>query len=168
MNLQAHILAALQEQLETWEALLASLSQEQIESPLSPSPWSIKDVLVHLWAWQQRSIARLEAARLEREPEFPQWAEGKSPDDEDSTDRINDWIYQTYRNTPWAQVYTKWREGYRRFMELGGMISERNLLAFGLYPWMKDNSLGDVLLASYDHHQEHLEVLLEWLGITKR
>jgi hypothetical protein len=163
MTMHAHIIAALREQLERWETLLASLSTEQRQAPLLPSPWTVKDTLVHLWAWQQRSIARLEAAQHGREPEFPQWFAGGNLNGEGSPDQINAWIYETYRDLPWEQVYTNWRDGYRRFLELGGGISERDLLDSSFYPWMEGYPLANVLLASYDHHQEHLEKQQAWL-----
>jgi hypothetical protein len=31
------------------------------------------------------------------------------------------------------------------------------------YPWLKGYSLASILVASYDHHQEHLGKLLDWL-----
>ena len=56
MNMKDHILTALREQFNRWEKLLASMSDEQITAPHLPSNWSIKDVIAHLRAWQQRSI----------------------------------------------------------------------------------------------------------------
>ena len=163
MNMKQHILAALIEEFERWEELLSGISEEQITAPLRPSNWSIKDVMVHLWAWQQRSIARLEAALLNREPVFPEWPEESDPDAEGDTDRINAWIYQSHREQPWAQVYQNWREGFLRFLELPEGIPERELLDADRYPWLKGYSLALILLASYDHHQEHLEKTYAWL-----
>jgi hypothetical protein len=162
MTMHAHILAALREQLRGWETLLASLSPEQRLAPLQPSPWTVKDTLVHLWAWQQRSIARLEAAHFGRESVFPQWLPGVDPNGEGSIERINAWIYTTYRDLPWDQVYTKWQDGYQHFVELGGGITERDLLDTD-YSWMEGYPLANVLLASYNHHQEHLDQLQAWL-----
>jgi hypothetical protein len=162
MSMRAHILEALQEQLTAWETQIASLNSEQITKPLSPSSWTVKDVLAHLWAWQQRSIARLAAAHSGKEPEFPQWLAGEDPDGDDP-ERINAWLYEAYRALPWAEVYTKWREGYKRFLDLGGMISERDLLDSSFYAWMSGYPLVNVLISSYDHHQEHLEKLQAWL-----
>lgn len=72
MNMKEHILlAALKEQFNRWEELLASMSDEQITAPYFEYNWSIKDVIAHLWAWQQISIARMESGVLDREPEFP-------------------------------------------------------------------------------------------------
>jgi hypothetical protein len=51
MNMKQHILAALREEFNRWEDLLASMSEEQITAPHLPSHWSIKDVIAHLRAW---------------------------------------------------------------------------------------------------------------------
>ena len=164
MNMKEHILAAMHEQCERWEALLASLSDEQLAAPQAPSWWSTKDVVAHVWAWQQRSIARVEAALSDREPEFPQWLPGVDPDAEGVPDETNAWIYETYRARPWSEIYQNWRAGYLRLLEASAGISERDLLDSGRYPWLAGYPLALILLASYDHHQEHLEKTLAWLG----
>ncbi len=164
MSMKQHILTALREKLNDWEELLASLSEEQITAPLLPSPWSIKDVMAHLRAWQQRSIARVQAAQLNREPEFPKWVAGLDPDLEGSTDKINAWIYETNHERPWSSVHRDWREGFLRFLELGETIPEIDMLSAGRYPWLGAHALSFILIASYDHHQEHFEKLRAWLG----
>jgi len=73
MSEKQQILAALREEFERWEALLAGLSEAQITAPQLDDGWSIKDVIAHLRAWQQRSIARVEAALSDREPDYPDW-----------------------------------------------------------------------------------------------
>src|SRR5262245_2206629 len=104
MKMKRHILAALNEMLDEWENLLAGLKEEEIVTPLAPEELSIKDEMAHLMAWQQRSIARAEAARLDREPQFPNWPDALDPEAED-VDQINAWIYETYRAQPWSQVH---------------------------------------------------------------
>jgi hypothetical protein len=168
MNMKEHILTALREQFDRWEELLVSLDEEQITTPLMPSDWSTKDVIAHLRAWQQRSIARLEAALFNREPEFPRWLPGLDPDSEGNTDSMNAWIYTTYRELPWLRVYQNWSEGFLRFLELGEGISEKDLLDAGRYSWLKGYPLAYILLASYNHHQEHYEKLLAWLQEQRR
>jgi hypothetical protein len=160
MNMKDHILMALREQFNSWEDLLASMSDEQITARRLASNWAVKDVMAHLMAWQQRSIARFDAARLNREPEFPRWLAGSDPEAEDNTEQINAWIYNTYRDQSWSEVHQNWRDGFLRFLELGEGISERDLLDSGRYPWLDGHPLAWILLASYDHHQEHLEKLL--------
>ncbi len=163
MNMKEHILTALREQFDRWEELLVSLSDEQITAPHFDYNWSIKDVIAHLWAWQQISIARMEAAVLNREPEFPKWVAELHGDWEENANQTNAWIYETYHAKPWSEVYQNWRDGFRRFLEIGEPISEKDLLDGDRYPWLKGYSLAFILVASYDHHQEHLEKLLAWL-----
>lgn len=167
MNMKEHILSALREQLERWEVLLAGMTgplgtaEAQVTAPLRQWEWSTKDVVAHVYAWQQRSIARMEAALAGREPEYPQWLPGVVPDSgEDSNAQINAWIYAMHRDLPWSEVHQMWREGYLRFIDLGQALSERDLLDASRYPWMGSYTLADSLIASYDHHQEHYEKLL--------
>jgi hypothetical protein len=160
MAMKRHILAALQEQFERWEALLAGLAEPQITAPRPDSSWSLKDDVAHLWAWQQRSIARVEAARRDGEPEYPDWPASLDPDSEDATQQLNTWLYETNRGRPWSDVHQTWREGYLRFIEGAQEVSERDLLDGSRYAWLDGRPLALVLLASYDHHQEHLEQAL--------
>ena len=160
MYMKQHMLSALREEFNQWENVLAGLSEAQLTTPHLPSTLSIKDEIAHLWAWQQRSIARMEAARLNREPEFPQWPATLDPDSEDTTDQINAWIYETNREQPWSTVYQQWRDGFLHLLEVGEAITERDLLDSSRYAWLNGYPLAFILVASYDHHQEHLEKLL--------
>ena len=168
MDMKGHILAGLEEIYNRWEELLASMSDEQIAAHLLPSEWSTKDVIAHVRAWQQRSIARFEAALYNREPEFPKWLPGVNPDVEGVTEQINAWLYKTYRDQPWSVVHQNWREGFLHFLELGKRVSEIDLLDAGKYPWLKGYPLVLILLYSYDHHKEHLEKLLAWQQTASR
>lgn len=160
--MKEHILAALREQFDHWEGLLAGLSEEQITAPHFDLDWSIKDVMAHLWAWQQISIARMEGGLLDREPGFPKWILESNKDWEENADQTNAVTFEKYHNKPWSEVYQNWRNGFLRFLELGNEIPEINLLDTGRYPWLKGYSLAFILVASYDHHQEHFEKLLAW------
>jgi len=159
MNMKQHILAAMREQVDHWEELLGSMDESQITAADLPSNWSVKDVIAHLRVWQTRSIARTEAAVLDREPELPMWPALPDPDAEGSTDQINAWIYESNRELPWGAVYKNWKEGYLRLLDLAEAVSEKDMLDSGRYPWLKGYPLAFILVASYDHHQEHFEKL---------
>ena len=163
MNMKEHILAALREQFESWEDLLVSLSEEQINTPYFDFDWSVKDVIAHLWAWQQISIARVQAGVLDKEPQYPEWIVSIGEDWEESADRVNALTFENNHGKPWSDIYQSWRAGFLGFLEVGNEISERNLLDGDRYPWLKGYSLAFILVASYDHHQEHLEKLTDWL-----
>ncbi len=163
MNMKEHILAALQEQFESWQALLEKLDESQVSVPLAPSSWTIEDVVNHLWAWQQRTLARAEAALAGGEPRFPSWPEDMPGDTPESLNAINHWIFEKYHGQFWQTAYENWKTGYKRLLDLMQEIPERYLLDSDRYTWMKGYSMADFLLATYDHHQEHLDSLQTWL-----
>lgn len=155
----------LREELGRWEELLAGLSEERISAPDLPGGWSIKDVIAHLRGWQQRSIARCEAALADRLPVMPEWPTG-DPEVEENLDRTNEWIHQTHRDLPWPDVHRAWREGFLRFLELGEQIPEKDVLDPGRYPWLAGDALSVVFLGSYEHHHEdHYGPLVAHLSV---
>lgn len=158
MNAKEEILTRLTDELTHWEELLSTLSEDQIMKWPAPPELSIKDVIAHLMAWQQLSIARLEAARLGREPQFPAWVGDGDPDVE-NVDTFNATIQNTYRRWPWSRVHQAWRDGYLRFLELGQALDEKDLLETGKYHWLPGYALMAVLQGSYEHHLEHMESL---------
>ncbi len=164
MNDKKQILIMLKEEFNRWEELLVSMSEEQTTAPNLSSNLSIKDVIAHLWAWQQLSVARMEAALHNREPEYPSWPERLGPDPEEDVDQTNAWIYETYRDKPWSSVYADWRAQFLRFLELSEEIPEKDLLDPARYAWMGEYPLSASLQGSYEHHEEHLESLLAQLG----
>ncbi len=62
MDNKGQILTELAEIFNRWQELLATLSEEQIIAAQLPDHWSVKDVVAHMWAWQQASVARAKAA----------------------------------------------------------------------------------------------------------
>ncbi|HLO17519.1 MAG TPA: ClbS/DfsB family four-helix bundle protein [Anaerolineales bacterium] len=163
MNMKEHILAALHEQFHSWEELLASLSEEQIITPHFDFDWSIKDVMAHLWAWQQISIARMEGGLHDREPEFPKWIVETIEHWEEDVDCVNALTYLRNHKKTWSEIHQNWKEGFLWFLELVNRIPERDLLNGDKYPWLNGYPLAFILIASYDHHLEHYEKLTDWL-----
>ncbi|HET9915214.1 MAG TPA: hypothetical protein VFQ13_25210 [Anaerolineales bacterium] len=82
---------------------------------------------------------------------------------EEDANRVNALTFERNHAKPWSEVYQNWKNGFLRFLELGEKISERDLLHGDRYPWLRGYSLVLILVASYDHHQEHFEKLVIWL-----
>ena len=162
MNMQEHIQAALREQMHDWMDVLEEADESRAIVPLTGSEWSLKDVVIHLWAWQQRSLARLEAALNGSQPQFPDWPAQYSPDTDASVDELNAWICETYQSHTWKQAYADWLAGYQRLIELSGRFAERDLFDDEHYPWMGGYPLAAVLTGTYDHHLEHVGQLRAW------
>lgn len=159
MHNKDHTLAALREMFGQWKELIGRLREPELVAP-SHGGWSVKDILGHLRAWQQVSIARLEAAQLGREPVMPGWTAGGDPDHEPDLDANNARIHATYRDASWADVHRAWREGYLRLLALAEAIPDHDLYDHAKYPWLAGHTLLDVLRGTYEHHREHLDELI--------
>ncbi|MEP6775428.1 MAG: ClbS/DfsB family four-helix bundle protein [Chloroflexota bacterium] len=143
-----------------WEALLVSMSEGQITNPQLPSALSIKDEVAHLWAWQQRSVARIEAFLNHSEPQYPKWPQTLVPDSEDeNVDQLNAWIYETNRNKSWPNVHEDWREQFQRLLQLVEEVPQEDLVAPGAHTWMEGYPLSATIEGTYEHHEEHLNEL---------
>lgn len=164
MNMKEHILVALREEFENWVGLFSGLSEEQITQPRFDLDWSIKDVVAHLWAWQQISIARMEGGVLNHEPEYPKWIVESTENWDEDADRVNALTFERYHEKSWSEVYGNWRIGFLRFLDLGSQIPERDLLDGDRYFWLHGYSLAGILIASYDHHHEHIEKIRNTLA----
>ncbi len=158
------LLSNLRAEYDRWQALLSSLNEDQITSRNLPAQLSVKDVVGHLHAWQQISIARLEAFAGDREPVLPGWLGGLEPDAEENLERINASIHAAYRDQPWPAVQAAWQSGFSRVLDLAAAISEKDMFDTSRYPWFVGYAPVDVLHGSYDHHhEEHYEPLVTWL-----
>jgi hypothetical protein len=157
MESKEELLTQLTDVYTRWEEKLASLTEDEIITRHLPSNLSIKDVIGHLRAWQQRSIARLEAALNGKEPLYPAWSAGMTPSSEDNVDRYNAIIHEAYLHQPWSKVHAEWSEGFLRFLELAKAIDEDALFEMGRYSWLPEYPLAAVLKGSLEHHEEHLE-----------
>ncbi len=163
MNEKQHIQDDLAEVFNRWQSLLAGLSEQQIHTPLAPSSWTVKDLVAHLWSWQQASMARAEAALQNKQPNYPRWWEIFGPDPEEDLDRTNAWLYEASRDKPWAAVYADWKTQFTHYLELIRQVPEIDFLQAGRYPWMGKYALADSSSGSLEHHKEHYDTLMEWL-----
>ena len=154
------ILGKLQEEFDRWEKELSTLSEAQVTTSRLPNGWSIKDLVAHLMAWQQVTVARLEAGQRSEEPMLPGWLEGADPDAEE-VDALNARIYEIYQHEPWARVHRAWRDGFANVLKLGAAIPEEDLENPEKHPWLKGYPLMAVLEGTYEHHHDdHLEAFL--------
>jgi hypothetical protein len=158
------LVTALKEVFNQWEETLASLSEAQIIAPDLPQSWSIQDVIAHLWAWQQISIARTQAVQRQHDPEFPEWPIEINPESEGNVDIVNAWVYENNHTQPWSKVHEKWRNGFLRLIEVAEAVPEEEIFRRGKYPWLGDFDLAAVFQGSYEHHHEHLEELQARMG----
>jgi len=164
MEGKGQILAGLTAIYTSWQTLLARLNQEQLVAPVLPGSWSVKDKLAHLWSWQQVSVARMQAALEDGEPDYPEWWHIFAPDPEADVDRTNSWLFAASHAKPWSQVHRDWATQFERYLELTRAVPEEDLLTLGRFSWMGGYALSASALGSLEHHVEHYEDLSTWLA----
>jgi len=163
MDNKGQILTELAEIFNRWQELLTTLSEEQIIAPQLPDHWSVKDVVAHMWAWQQASVARAKAAVDDREPNYPVWWDIMGPDPEADVDRTNAYLYKINQDKPWSRVYADWKTQFSHYLELTRQIPEKDLIQPGRYTWMGKYALSASSMGSLDHHREHYDTVSTWL-----
>lgn len=146
-----------------WERLLSMAADKLVARRVTPE-WTLKDVVAHLMAWQQLSIARMQAAMAGRDPELPAWLGAMDPHAEEHLHEFNAKIHAIYHAQPWPEVHQAWREGFAHFLELVERIPEEALLDANRYSWLRGYALSGVLEGSCEHHREHLDAALRALG----
>ncbi|CAN5734684.1 hypothetical protein BH20CHL3_BH20CHL3_06060 [soil metagenome] len=144
-----------------WQALVAEVGAERM-SELGPmGEWSFKDLTSHLTGWRGYSISRLEAAlRGEGDAPFP-W-----PPVLDTDDEINQWIYDTEKDRPLADVLTGFDATFARLRAVVEEMPEEMLIDPNAFPWMEGESLGSALVSGFyfDHWRgEHEPTVRAWL-----
>lgn len=162
---KASVIKLLKQEYANWETKLDQLNETRVVTASLPNGWSIKDLMAHLMAWQQVSLARLRAARAGGEPDLPTWLEGESPEFEPGIHKFNAKIYERYKQTRWSEVYEGWKDGFAELIALGEAISEDELSDKTKFPWLEGFALMDVLVGTHEHHnQDHwpkVEAVLE-------
>jgi len=161
MNEKERHIAALRDVFTACDAFLARLSEAQIQAVPAPSSYSIQETVAHLRAWQQVSNARLEAAAFHKDPIYPGWLGGLSPEDEEHIDAINARIHQAYRDLSWTETHAGWKAGFAHLIEQAEALPAEDLLTPGRFAWLGDHPLAAVLEGTRGHHAEHLEDFLK-------
>ena len=153
---KAELLANIQAAYDQLEALLASLSEEQMTTPGVNGSWSVKDNLAHLTVWQNYQAARQEGILNGTEPPDP--APGLETEDEQ-----NEYFYQQYKDRPLAEVFADFRASYQRVLAATQALSWEVLN--DPFPWY-DNDVpvgGYTIGNTYGHYEEHREIIQRWL-----
>lgn len=153
---KAELLASIRAGYEQFEALLASLSEEQMTTPGVNGSWSVKDNLAHLAAWQNYQAARMEGVLDGAEP--PHLAPGL-----EGEDAINEYVYQQQKDRPLADVLADFRASYQRVLAATQALSWEALNA--PFPWYDNNvPVGAYTLGNTTgHYAIHQEIIQHWL-----
>jgi hypothetical protein len=154
---KTQLLNDLQVEQAQWEELLQDIGESNMTQPGVAGEWSIKDVVAHLTGWRRRTLARFQAElRHEALPPSP-WPQQLETDDD-----INAWIYAANRDLPLADVLSDSRDVFAQLVETLDAFPEADLLDPARFSWLGGEP--PTAAALFGHfHEEHEPDMRAWL-----
>lgn len=133
---KSQLLAAIHKDYSSLEKFLAPLSAGQLSEPPAPGAWAIKDILAHLYEWQQMFFKWYQSGQRGEIPAVPapgyKW---------NQLPALNQAIYAQYQSLNAAQALALFRESHLRTVEFIETLPDADLSVPGLYAWMNQNTL---------------------------
>lgn len=114
------------------EQNILALREAERTQPGVVGEWSVKDILAHLTAWEQRLLQRVQGQ--------PEVGAGLS------THEFNQQLYQANRTRSWAEVRAAYEQSYAQVLALVERLPEAELMrwqqhvgwnTYGHYRWAK-------------------------------
>jgi hypothetical protein len=157
-----HLLAEIRGQRDALDALLARVPADQLSRPLPGDDWSIKDILAHIFAWEQVLLYWWQAGQGHEIPTDP------SPNlSHEEIERLNTDFYQAHRHRPLAEVQAHYRRSYTQVMAILEAAPAAALEQPGYFPWAEGQPFASFVIGNTsDHYQEHRLQIANWLETT--
>jgi hypothetical protein len=163
MSKKDELLEAIQTERNHFEALIAPLSDEQMCQPALGGQRSVKDILAHITAWEQRCIGWIEAGLRGETPARPE--PGYAWED---IDLLNEHTYLEHQHRPLQDVLADSHRSYQQLLEQVRTLSEEDLVDPERFPWTEGELLAWYIGAnSFEHYHEHGDEIYAWLHSQK-
>jgi uncharacterized protein (TIGR03083 family) len=132
---------------EVLDEFLSKLSPEQMTRPGALGEWSVKDVLAHLYEWEQMVLRWLAITERGEVPAVP--AEGYK---RSQLPALNEQIRQKHSDRPLDEMLKLYEDSHKQIMGTIESIAEDVMFTSGLHPWMKKNTLGAYFVSATSSH----------------
>lgn len=129
------------------ENFLASLTPEEMTLPDVVGPWSVKDVLAHLTAWEQMCLSWYQAGKQGAMPKTP--AEGYSWR---QIPELNHYLYEAHRDDPLEVVLHQFDASYEQILAAIRGMTNAELYTPGVYAWTNTTTLGSYMTSATCSH----------------
>lgn len=130
------LFAAIDKEYSALEKFLAPLTPEQMAFAPAPGAWAVKDIVAHLYEWQQMFFKWYEGGQRGENPAVPapgyKWSQLPA---------LNQAIYEKYQPLTPQQALGMFRESHQKTVQFIETLPETDLTTPGLYKWMNQNTL---------------------------
>jgi hypothetical protein len=137
------------------EEVLAALTPDQMLQPGVNGEWSVKDILAHISAWEQRMLSWIGSHLRGEAPDVPlPW----------DVERMNAEAYAQVKDRPLAEVLKEFLQSYREALALAESLSEEQLRTEYTDNWPMGPLWTGVAANTNWHYKEHREAMEAWLN----
>jgi uncharacterized protein (TIGR03083 family) len=137
----------MQREHEALEQALAGLTSAQLTQVSRATGWSIRDVVAHLWEWEQMCLGWYKAGLRGQAPAVPaegfNWAQLPA---------LNQQIFEKHHARPVADVLKAFRQSYRQMLKTVTALSEAGLFTPGRYAWTRKNTPDAYFVSATSSH----------------
>jgi hypothetical protein len=160
---KARFLEVMRSERERWEALLGKIDKAEMEHPGVAGNWSVRDIIVHVTAYERGLVEWLEAAMS---GEVKTFADLDHPD----VDYRNGVILEKSQGRSLEEIEAEADRVFGRLMELveamaGEELAEAERVEWYVKPrWGERRVLWECIADdSYRHYGQHIEDIRRWL-----
>ena len=140
--------------------VLSPLNEVQMTAPGVNGEWSIKDVLIHLVAWQHRLLAQMQAATRGDEP-----AISALDISGEEMDRLNEQFYQENKTRPVNEVLSDFQSTHSQMLAAVQAMTGEDLTDPHRFAWTDGKPLWQFVASeTYEHGLEHIGAMRRWLA----
>jgi len=149
------LLAEIRAERKLLEDTRARLGEGQMLAPGVDGEWSVKDILAHIVAWEQRMIRWIGSHLRGEPPDVPlPW----------DVERMNAETYAQVKDKPLAEVLEEFHQSYQAALLLAESLSEGQLQTEYTDTWPMGPLWLGVAANTCWHYKEHREDIEAWLN----
>lgn len=141
------LLQAIEKERSALEALLESLTSEQMIAPGLMGEWAAKDIIAHLIEWEQMVLGWHAAGLRGETPELPapgfKW---------NQTPALNQYIYEKHRDRPLDDVLAQFQTSHAEILGVIRGLSNDELFTASRFAWTQKNTLGTYFVSATSSH----------------
>jgi hypothetical protein len=151
INQKTQLLAELDQEWANIERICAGLNENEMLAPGAQGEWSIKDILVHISAWEKYLLDRLGYVMTGQHPQYPVMTTW------DDVHRFNAQVYAENKDRPLNSVVIEFRSLYHGVVSVLEAMDEKMLDQPYSYDFPDDQlSLLQLIKANtFEHYREH-------------
>ncbi|MFW9788672.1 MAG: ClbS/DfsB family four-helix bundle protein [Candidatus Thorarchaeota archaeon] len=146
------------------EKNLASLSDDDMLESGVIGEWSVKDIMAHLFDWEQRFLGWYEAGLRGEVPETPapglKWSQLRI---------LNQQVFEKHRDRKLEEVKTEFQSSFAHVLDTIDEIPEDDIFEIGRYRWTGRGNIGGFILANTANHYRWAKSRIRsWMKRTGR